>query len=441
MNAEHPGRGLRIVMLGPFGLGPKMTIRRRALPAARALAARGHAVTLLLPPWHTPAEADRAWDDDVPGVRIVHVALAGLRIPIVGHAIVAVRMARMALALEPDIVHAFKPKAYSGLAATMLWLGRQSRMLRLWPLSPSRRDAARPFRLIVDTDDWEGAGGWNDLERYSRAQRAVFAWQERWGLTHADHVTVASRALEGLAWAMGVPPARVMYLPNAMDDSLGIDGGDPVAATSANHGRSTSPRPPTLLLYTRFFEFALDRPLDVLARVRAAVPDTRLIVAGTGLFGEERRFAELAARRGLADAVEMRGWLDPQAAAATFAEADIALYPFDDTLVNRTKSPFKLLELMSAGLPIVADAVGELREVIVDGVSGRVVAAGDDGAMAEAVVALLRDGSLHARLGDGARTRVSEAYVWSTRAMSLERAYDQAMSFRPTTRSIPTHPP
>jgi len=431
MNDERPGGSLRIVMLGPFGLGPKMTIRRRALPAARALAARGHAVTLLLPPWHTPAEADRAWDDDVPGVRIVNVSLAGLRTPVVGHAVVAARMARMALALEPDIVHAFKPKAYSGLAATMLWLRRQTRGLRVWPLRPSRHNAPRRFRLVVDTDDWEGAGGWNDLERYSRAQRAVFARQERWGLTHADHVTVASRALEGLAWAMGVPPARVTYLPNAIDDSQGVDDGRGRVAAS----------PPVILLYTRFFEFALDRPLDVLARVRAAVPDARLVVAGKGLFGEERRFAELAARRGLADAVEMHGWLDPQAAATTFAQAAIALYPFDDTLVNRTKSPFKLLELMSAGLPIVADAVGELREVVVDGASGRVVAAGDVEAMAEAVVALLRDESLRERLGDGARTRVSKEYVWSTRVMSLERAYDASLSFPAVPRSSPAHPP
>ncbi|MCC7020604.1 MAG: glycosyltransferase family 4 protein [Ardenticatenales bacterium] len=435
MNDERPGGSLRIVMLGPFGLGPKMTIRRRALPAARALAARGHAVTLLLPPWHTPAEADRAWDDDVAGVRIVNVSLAGLRTPVVGHAVVAARMARMALALEPDIVHAFKPKAYSGLAATMLWLRRQTRVLPVWPLRPSRHDAPRRIRLFVDTDDWEGAGGWNDLERYSRAQRAVFALQERWGLTHADHVTVASRALEGLAWAMGVPPARVTYLPNAIDDSLYN------ASMSTDHGRPTSRRPPTLLLYTRFFEFALDRPLDVLARVRAAVPDARLVVAGKGLFGEERRFAELAARRGLADAVEMHGWLDPQAAATTFAQAAIALYPFDDTLVNRTKSPFKLLELMSAGLPIVADAVGELREVVVDGESGRVVAAGDVDVMAEAVVALLRDGSLRERLGDGARTRVSKEYVWSTRVMSLERAYAESLSFQASPRSLPAHPP
>ena len=38
---------MRIAMIGPFGLGPKGTMRMRALPMAQALAARGHEVVLL----------------------------------------------------------------------------------------------------------------------------------------------------------------------------------------------------------------------------------------------------------------------------------------------------------------------------------------------------------------------------------------------------------
>ncbi len=414
-------------MLGPFGLGPKMTIRRRALPAARALAARGHTVTLLLPPWHTPDMAGRAWDD-APGVRVVLVSLAGLRLPVVGHLVVAARMARLARALRPDVVLACKPKAYGGLALTLLWWLRRAR------LGPSAA-------LVVDSDDWEGPGGWNDLERYSRLQRAFFAWQERWGLSHADQVTVASRALEGLVWALGVPPARVTYLPNAVDDSAaaGEEAASPAteAVPEADRGdrvgSATATRPPSLLLYTRFFEFDLARPLDVIARLRARLPGARLVVAGAGLFGEERRFAALAAERGLADAVDVRGWVDAAGAAAALAASDAALYPFDDTLVNRTKSPFKLLELMAAGLPVVADAVGELREVIVDGASGRLVPPGDAAAMADAAAEVLADPALRARLADGARARIAAGYRWSAMAPALEAVFVAALRVRAAT--------
>jgi hypothetical protein len=53
----------------------------------------------------------------VPGLRIENVSLAGLRWPLLGHAILAGRMLRRTLALDPDVVHAFKPKAYAGLGA------------------------------------------------------------------------------------------------------------------------------------------------------------------------------------------------------------------------------------------------------------------------------------------------------------------------------------
>jgi hypothetical protein len=157
---------MNVVMLGPFGLRPKGTMRARALPAARALAARGHRVTLVMPPWHTAEEAGRAWDDATPGVRLEYVSLGGLAVPVAGHAVVAARLARRALALRPEVVHAFKPKAYSGLAAALLGAWRRPN---------------RSFTLIVDSDDWEGPGGWNDREPYSGPQRRFFAWQEAWG--------------------------------------------------------------------------------------------------------------------------------------------------------------------------------------------------------------------------------------------------------------------
>ncbi len=105
------------------------------------------------------------------------------------------RLVQRALDFQPDVIHCFKPKAYAGLAAWWLWqLKRVGRV---------------KARLIVDTDDWEGAGGWNDLNQYSWAQKKMFAWQEQWGLTHNDGVTVASKALQSIVWSLGVKPERV----------------------------------------------------------------------------------------------------------------------------------------------------------------------------------------------------------------------------------------
>ena len=412
---------MRLVFLGPFGLAPKGTMRARALPLARALARLGHEVTVIMPPWQRPEEAGRAWEDAVPGLRLVNVSLGGLRLPGLGHLIVAARMARLALALDPDVVHAFKPKAYSHLALLLLRLRR------------GLTGAAGP-RLVLDSDDWEGPGGWNDLEPYPAWQRRFFAWQERAGLgRHADAVTVASRALETLVWSLGAPPARVLYLPNAIDDAFPEASPPPTALGEGAGGSAREPTgpaspppahpPATLLLYTRFFEFGLDFLLEMLAALRRRHPEARLLVAGQGLFQEERRLPALAAARGLEGAIDDRGWVEPAQLAALMAGADVAIYPFDDTLVNRSKSSVKLLELLAAGLPVVASAVGQNAEVIVDGQSGLLVAPGDAAAFAAAVSDLLDDADLRARLAAGAQTRVREQFRWSLLAPKVLGLY------------------
>ncbi|MGH2537571.1 MAG: glycosyltransferase, partial [Candidatus Promineifilaceae bacterium] len=164
---------MRVALVGPFGFHPNKTMRSRALPLARALASRGHSPKLFMPPWQTPQQAGRSWLED--GVAVEYVRLGPGRLG------TAARLARRVLAWRPDIVHAFKPKAYTGLLAWWLW------------------HAQPGLPLVTDSDDWEGRGGWNERAPYSWAQKRFFAWQESWGLRHCDALTVASRTLQSLA--------------------------------------------------------------------------------------------------------------------------------------------------------------------------------------------------------------------------------------------------
>jgi glycosyltransferase involved in cell wall biosynthesis len=389
-------------------------MRVRALPMAKALAARGHRVAVLLPPWQNPEDAGRRWEED--GVVVENIPLPASA-PGLFHVATAFRLARRTLALQPDVVHLFKPKAYSGLVH---WL-----LARL----PRRR---RP-RLVVDADDWEGPGGWNELADYTPLQRRVFAWQERWGLTHADAATVASRTLESLAWAMGVPPDRVFYVPNGVRE----------VRRATDEERKPGPR---ILLYTRFFEFPVSRVIQVFQLVRERVPEAQLLVVGEGLFGEEEDLFRLAAAEGLevarpasdgsellptvppavsedASDVIYTGWLPSEALPTTFARADVAIYPFDDTLINRAKCAVKLLDLLAAGVPVVAEAVGQNREVIRHGETGLLVEPGDAASFAESVVRLLETPARRRRMGGAAVRDVETRFAWRELVDAVERAY------------------
>ena len=124
--------------------------------------------------------------------------------------------------------------------------------------------------------------------------------------------------------------------------------------------------------------------------------------------------------------IDYRGWVEPHAIPALLATADVALVPMDDTLINRARSSAKLLELMAAGLPIVAGRVGQVIEYIEDGRSGLLVVPGDPAALARATLALLSDPALRERLGQGARARVAQHYTWDYLAQTAESAYQLA---------------
>ncbi len=386
---------MKVVMVGPFGLSPKRTMAVRALPMAQALARRGHALVMLLPPWSNPSDSGKV--SDAGGVQIINVALPP-RIPMLFQSMLSARLLRQALAFQPDVIHCFKPKAYAGLVAWCVWQLKRLNGVRA--------------RLVVDSDDWEGTGGWNEVEPYSWPLKKFFAWQERWGLKHADALTVASRALQTLAWSLGAQRHRVFYVPNGVAD---------LPAQS----RSPSVSEPTLLLYTRFFEFGLERVARLFALLAAQNPSLKFLIVGTGLFGEERKFLWLLEQACVSSRVQFLGWPVEQLP-AIFAQATLAVYPFDDTLLNRTKCAVKLVDLLSAGVPAVAEAVGQNSEYIVHGESGLLVRSGDEEAFVHAVNQLLVDEALRERISAGARNRMREHFMWEHLANEVEQAYAAA---------------
>ena len=89
----------------------------------------------------------------------------------------------------------------------------------------------------------------------------------------------------------------------------------------------------------------------------------------------------------------------------------VLLPAFDAAVVpaiNPYASPLKLHEYMAASLPVVAPDQPNLREVLTHDLDAVLVPPGDPDAMAAAVLALARDASRRARLGEAARKRIVE---------------------------------
>ena len=389
-----------VVMLAPFGMRPKATLSRRALPLAAALGRRGWQCSIIAPAYLYPADAGCV--DVVDGVVVEHVALPRLGGPL-GMLETSARMTVAALRRKPDLLHVFKPKGYSGLAALLAHARRPS------------------LPQVQDTDDWEGWGGWNELLPYSSPQKHFFAWQERRLPLLADAVTVASRTLQTQVWGFGVEPQRVIYLPNGAPER-------PRALPSRAAARGTLhlPDAPVVLLYTRFWEYPLRVVVEFLLALQARRPDARLLVIGDGERGEAAALKTLAARAGVGQMADIRGWSDRPTIDAALAAADLAIVPAIDTLMNRAKCSAKLLELLAAGVPVVASRVGQATEYIDDGRSGLLVARGGV-ALAHGAASLLADSALRRALGWEAARRAATDWSWSRLATAAEQAYTIAL--------------
>jgi glycosyltransferase involved in cell wall biosynthesis len=158
--------------------------------------------------------------------------------------------------------------------------------------------------------------------------------------------------------------------------------------------------------------------LEALARLRAAVPDVRLVCAGDG---ERVAVARYAERLGIADAVRFTGWVGPSGKRALLeAAAVFALPSYDEAM------PIGLLEAMAAGLPVVASPVGGIPEVVVDGVSGYLAAPGDIATLERLLRRLLVDRAHAARVGAAARESARLRFAPERTVPRLEEIYAAA---------------
>ena len=155
--------------------------------------------------------------------------------------------------------------------------------------------------------------------------------------------------------------------------------------------------------------------LEAFATARAQAPELRLVVAGDGVLR-----AELEARAaGLGDRVRFAGHLGHGRIEAFMHACDVMTFPSLAALGEGFG--LAALEAAAAGRPVVASAVASLPEVVVDGTTGMLVASGDAGALAAALVTLARDPEARARMGAAGRARARTEF-------SIARMVDETVA-------------
>jgi glycosyltransferase involved in cell wall biosynthesis len=156
--------------------------------------------------------------------------------------------------------------------------------------------------------------------------------------------------------------------------------------------------------------------LDALAALVRGGRDVALTIVGGGA-GRADLEAQ-AARLGVGERVTFTGPLNQHEVRAVLADADcFVLASFAEGI------PVVLMEAMAAGVPCVATRITGIPELIEDGVSGLLVTASDEAALAAAVARLADDAGLRARIAAAGLATIRRDYDLTANVGQLVREF------------------
>jgi glycosyltransferase involved in cell wall biosynthesis len=334
------------------------------------LARRGHRVTLATTPGSILETRARE-----AGLDVLTLNLNSELNPVT-----VARLVRTIVSRSVDVVHAHRAHAHTlGLIAATL-TGR--------PFVVSRRVAHRPK---------DGLGS-----RVKYSSRPVTT------------IIAISHAVKDVLVQYGVDPSRVAVVYSGTDPSRYRPGLD---RARVRREFGVPDDAPLVAKVANFYPGwkGHDVFLSAAALIRAALPEARFLLVGKSTDSEAMRAAVHAA--GLDACVIMAGYRPdvPDVLAAI------------DVLANcpraREGLSVAILEALAAGRPVVATRVGGIPEIVRDGETGLLVPPEDPRALADAVVKLVTDRDLAARLGEGAGRLVREQFTFEKMVEGNERVY------------------
>jgi glycosyltransferase involved in cell wall biosynthesis len=238
---------------------------------------------------------------------------------------------------------------------------------------------------------------------YRTVVARIRRWLDRAAIHLSDAVnTICRRAAEDL---LGARAASATVILNGVSDAAETDLGRCRCPERCELLYVGAPGPRKRVLALPF----------VLERVRRTHPQARLRIVGLAP-DSEPVLLHLLTELELLSHVDLVGVKPSTELTYFYRSSDVLLVPS-----AYEGLPYVILEALRAGLPPVATRVGGHPEVICDGSNGFLVDLDRPDQMAARCCQILGDPELRRRLGEGARTSVSERF-------SLKRTVDDYLS-------------
>lgn len=224
-------------------------------------------------------------------------------------------------------------------------------------------------------------------------------------LERADVVLTPGHTIASNLVTRGVEPSKITVVPNGADVS-------PPQQRPAD-------APERYVVYVGALQpwQGVDVALRAMARLEDVPVD--LVVVTSARRRHAGALRRLARRLGIAEAVRWVHRIPHSEVAVWLEHAEASLAPLTDSARNVAQgcAPLKIVESLAAGTPVVASDLPVVREVVEDGLCGRLVPPDRPATLARAVRMLVEDPATATRMGRAARDHVVAAgLTWSAAA-------------------------
>jgi glycosyltransferase involved in cell wall biosynthesis len=263
---------------------------------------------------------------------------------------------------------------------------------------------------------------WNHGYTDTSSLDRMYTWLDRWSLRGAYRVVTVCQPFADKIADFGVTRDRISILHNAVKPFV-VPAGEEVQRVRRDLGLEDHEA--MILSVGRLSYEKGHADLIRAAAKLAGMPGTspfRVVIVGDGR--ERENLAKLAAHVGLEKSVSFTGF--QRDTKPYYALATVVAVPS-----HSEGSPNVVLEAMAAGLPIVANRVGGIPEILEDGVTGLMVEPRTPETMAKTIFQLLSNADLRSRLGSAARDSAESAHTPEAYRRALVGFYQE------TLRSVP----
>ena len=318
------------------------------------------------------------------------------------------RLDELVAEFRPDILHAHSP------------------LLNAFPAIRSGRRHGIPVVYEVRAC-WEDAavdhGSTTEGSVRYRATRAA----ESLAVRQADAVTVICEGLRTEFEGRGVPSDKITVIPNAVDVGSFQPTSIADAALRAEMGLEGAR---VLGFVGSFYAYeGLDLLLEALPTLLGQQPDLRVLLVGGG--PQDAALKAQAQRLGLSEKVTFTGRVPHDQVQRYYNLIDVLTYPRHSMRLTELVTPLKPLEAMAQGRILVASDVGGHRELVRDGLTGYLFAAGRPEALAAAVLKALAERDQWDEMRKRARRFVESERTWSASVDRYRRVYESLLEPRP----------